>query len=44
MLVTGIIDLDQGRLIDVLPARSAAAVTDWLAAKPTPWLAAIPFS
>jgi transposase len=41
LLVTGIIDLDQGRLIDVLPARSAAAVTDWLAAKPTPWLAGI---
>jgi transposase len=41
MLVTGIIDLDQGRLIDVLPGRSAAAVTDWLAAKPAPWLAGI---
>jgi transposase len=41
MLVTGIIDLDEGRLIDVLPARSAVAVTDWLAAKPTRWLAGI---
>ena len=28
MLVTGIIDLDAGRLVDVLPARSAVAVTD----------------
>jgi transposase len=41
LLVTEIIDLDKGRLIDVLPARSAAAVTDWLAAKPTPGLAGI---
>jgi transposase len=41
LLVTGIIDLDAGRLIDVLPARSAVAVTDWLAAKPTRWLAGI---
>jgi transposase len=41
MLVTGIIDLDAGRLVDVLPARSATAVTAWLAAKPTPWLAGI---
>ena len=41
MLVTGIIDLDEGRLVDVLPARSAIAVTDWLAAKPAPWLAGI---
>ena len=31
LLVTGILDLDSGRLIDVLPARSARAVTDWLA-------------
>lgn len=41
MLVTGIIDLDRGRLVDVLPARSAVAVTDWLSAKPAPWLAGI---
>jgi transposase len=41
LLVTGIVDLDTGRLIDVLPARSAVAVTDWLAAKPAPWLAGI---
>jgi transposase len=41
MLVTGIVDLDQGRLIDVLPGRSAVAVTGWLSAKPAPWLAGI---
>jgi transposase len=29
----------RGRLVDVLPARSA--VTEWLSAKPTPWLAGI---
>jgi transposase len=41
LLVTGIVDLDTGRLVDVLPARSAVAVTEWLAAKPTRWLAGI---
>ena len=41
MLVTGIVDLDEGRLVDVLPARRAIAVTDWLTAKPAPWLAGI---
>ena len=30
-----------GRLVDVLPARSAVAVTDWLASKPAPWLEGI---
>ena len=44
LLVTGIVDLDTGRLIDVLPARSAVAVTNWLAAKPAPWLAGKPAS
>ena len=41
LLVTGIVDLDAGRLVDVLPARSAVAVTDWPTAKPAPWLAGI---
>jgi transposase len=41
LLVTGIVDLDAGRLVDVLPARSARAVTDWLASKPEPWRAGI---
>jgi transposase len=37
LLVTGIVDLDRGQLVDVIPARSAAAVEDWLASKPTRW-------
>ena len=37
LLVTGIVDLDTSRLIDVVPARSAAAVRAWLASKPAPW-------
>jgi transposase len=37
LLVTGIVDLDRGQLVDVLPARSAGAVEDWLDAKPAPW-------
>jgi transposase len=41
LLVTGILDLDAGRLVDVLPARSAVAVTEWLSAKPAPWLTGI---
>jgi hypothetical protein len=41
LLVTGIVDLDAGRLVDVLPARSARAVTDWLESKPKPWRAGI---
>jgi transposase len=36
-LVTGIVDLDTGRLVDVLPARSATAVEAWLEAKPDRW-------
>ena len=41
LLVTGIIDIDEGRVVDVLAARSAVAVTDWLGSKPAPWLAGI---
>ena len=37
LLVTGIVDLDRGQLVDVIPARSASAVEAWLAAKPTRW-------
>jgi hypothetical protein len=37
----GIIDLDSGRLVDVLAARSATAVTAWLGAQPTRWLTGI---
>ena len=35
LLVTGIVDLDRGQLVDVIGARSASAVEAWLAAKPT---------
>jgi transposase len=41
LLVTGILDLDTGRLVDVLPARSATAVGEWLDSKPARWLAGI---
>jgi transposase len=41
LLVTGIVDLDRGQLVDVLPARSAGAVEAWLQAKPTRWKAGI---
>ncbi len=41
LLVTGFVDLDRHRLIDVVPGRSAAAVSTWLAAKPPRWLAGI---
>ena len=41
LLVTGFVDLDRNRLIDVVPGRSAAAVVAWLAAKPTSWLVGI---
>ncbi len=34
-------DLDRHRLIDVVPGRSAAAVSTWLGAKPPRWLADI---
>ena len=41
MLVTGIVDLDRGQLVDVIGARSASAVEEWLAAKPARWGAGI---
>jgi transposase len=41
LLVTGFVDLDRHRLIDVVPGRSAAAVSTWLGAKPQRWLAGI---
>ena len=33
--------MDLNRLIDVIPCRSAAAVSEWLRAKPDRWLAGI---
>lgn len=41
LLVTGFVDLDRHRLIDVVPGRSAAAVSTWLGAKPPRWLEGI---
>ena len=41
LFVTGFVDLDRHRLIDVVPGRSAAAVSQWLEAKPERWLAGI---
>lgn len=41
LLVTGFVDLDRHRLIDVVPGRDAEAVSTWLQAKPPRWLAGI---
>ena len=41
LLVTGFVDLDRHRLIDVVPGRDAEAVATWLRAKPPRWLAGI---
>ena len=41
LLVTGIVDLDRGQLVDGIGARSAAAVEDWLGSKPARWAAGI---
>jgi transposase len=37
--VTGFVDLDRARLLDVVPGRSGQAVQDWLAARTPAWLA-----
>lgn len=39
--VTGIVDLDRGRLIDVVAGRSGAVVTDWLDTQTPTWRAQI---
>jgi len=41
LLITGFVDLERHRLIDVVPGHSASAVVDWLAAKPAPWRARV---
>ena len=41
VLVSGFVDLDRHRLIDVVPGRSAEAVSTWLRAKPPRWLVGI---
>jgi transposase len=37
LMVTGFVDLDRHRLIDVVPGHSAKGVADWLAHKPPRW-------
>jgi transposase len=39
--VTGLVDLEGGRLLDVVPDRTGAAVDGWLHARPRDWLAQI---
>lgn len=39
--VTGFVDLDRVKLLDVVPGRSAKAVEDWLGARDVDWLAGI---
>ena len=41
LLISGFVDLDRHRLIDVVPGRSAEAVSTWLRSKPPRWLAGI---
>ena len=35
--MTGFVDLDRARLLDVVPGRSAEAAGDWLASMPIRW-------
>jgi transposase len=37
LMVTGFVDLDRHRVIDVVAGHSTKAVTDWLEAKPQRW-------
>jgi transposase len=39
--VTGLVDLERGRLLDVVADRTRAAVGGWLAARPQDWLAQV---
>jgi transposase len=39
--VTGLVDLEDGRLLDVVADRTRAAVDDWLGARPVDWLAQV---
>jgi transposase len=39
--VTGFVDLDRARLLDVVPGRSGQAVHQWLSRRPSGWLAGI---
>jgi transposase len=39
--VTGLVDLDRGRLLDLVADRTRAAVDGWLHARPRDWLAGV---
>jgi transposase len=39
--VTGLVDLERGRLLDLVADRTRAAVDSWLGAQPRDWLAAV---
>jgi transposase len=39
--LTGLVDVAAGRLLDVIPDRTAQAVTAWLGARPQSWLAGV---
>lgn len=39
--VTGFVDLDRARLLDIVPGRSGQAVQGWLGERPSEWLAGI---
>lgn len=39
--VTGLVDLDRARLLDVVDGRAGSAVAEWLAGRDRPWLAAV---
>jgi transposase len=39
--VTGLVDLERGRLLDVVADRTRAAVDGWLGARPAAWLAQV---
>jgi transposase len=39
--ITGLVDLERGRLLDVVADRTRAAVDDWLGARPRDWLAEV---
>jgi transposase len=39
--VTGLVDLDRGRLLDLVADRTSAAVDGWLGARPRDWLAQV---
>lgn len=39
--VTGLVDLERGRLLDIVPGRAGSAVTAWLSGRADGWLSAV---